>query len=119
VGGEPAEGGQLAEVGEIKVQVRRIDFDRIPPECMERLLPGDYLLVEVADTGCGMDKETRERMFEPFYSTKFAGRGLSLAAVLGIVENHKGAIWVESVPGRGSRIQLYLPVFQEAANGPD
>jgi signal transduction histidine kinase len=118
VSGETANGGEIASGGEIKIEVRRTDFDRIPPECMERLLPGDYLLVEVADTGCGMDTETRERMFEPFYSTKFAGRGLSLAAVLGIVENHKGAVRVESQLGRGSRIQLYLPVCQDAADGP-
>jgi signal transduction histidine kinase len=114
-----AAGGALAKSGEIRIRVRRIDFDQIPPECAERLIRGNYILVEVADTGCGMDKETRERMFEPFYSTKFAGRGLSLAAVLGIVENHKGAIRVESQLGRGSRMQLYLPVRQEAAaDGP-
>jgi signal transduction histidine kinase len=115
-GGEKIKGGAFAESGEIRIQVDRIDFDQIPPECAERLTPGDYLFVAVADTGCGMDKETRERMFEPFYSTKFAGRGLSLAAVLGIVEDHKGAIRVESRLGRGSRIQIYLPVRQEGAD---
>jgi signal transduction histidine kinase len=80
-------------------------------------MPGDHLHVEIIDTGCGMDQATRERMFEPFYSTKFAGRGLSLAAVYGVVENHRGAIGVESRPGHGTRLGLYLPVSQgEAAD---
>jgi signal transduction histidine kinase len=110
------EGGAM----EIRIRVHRIDFDRIAPETenLDRLTPGDHLQVEIMDTGCGMDKETRERMFEPFYSTKFAGRGLSLAAVHGIIENHRGVIDVESRPGHGTRLRLYIPVSQgEAADG--
>ncbi len=74
------------------------------------IMPGTYVCIEVADSGCGMDDETKQRIFEPFYTTKFSGRGLGMSAVLGIITAHKGALQLASQPGQGSTFKLYLPV---------
>ncbi len=71
--------------------------------------PGLYVVVEVADTGCGMDKETLVSIFDPFFTTKFTGRGLGLSAVMGIVRGHKGALKVYSEKNKGSIFKLLLP----------
>jgi PAS domain S-box-containing protein len=73
------------------------------------LTPGEYVFLEVADSGSGMDAETAERIFEPFFTTKFTGRGLGLAAVLGIMRGHRGAIQVNSVVGEGTTFRLLFP----------
>jgi PAS domain S-box-containing protein len=76
---------------------------------------GVYVFLEVSDTGEGMSPETQARIFEPFFSTKFTGRGLGLAAVLGIVRGHKGALKVYSEVGRGSSFKFLLPAVDGAA----
>jgi PAS domain S-box-containing protein len=77
-----------------------------------QLRPGSYVELEVLDTGCGMSEETKKRIFDPFFSTKFMGRGLGLAAVQGFVRSSGGGVQVESEPGRGTRFRIFLPAMQ-------
>ncbi|MFO0571564.1 MAG: PAS domain S-box protein [Polyangiaceae bacterium] len=81
----------------------------------DELDAGSYVLLEVSDTGVGMDAKTRARVFDPFYSTKATGRGLGLAATLGIVRSHMGALNLQSSPGKGTTFSVYLPASTESA----
>jgi two-component system, cell cycle sensor histidine kinase and response regulator CckA len=74
-----------------------------------QLEEGTYAYVEVQDSGIGMSAETMQRIFDPFFSTKFTGRGLGLAATLGIVRGHRGTIRVTSIPGEGTTFRVLLP----------
>ncbi len=79
------------------------------------LLPGQYVGLTIADNGPGMDEATLARAFTPFFSTKFTGRGLGLAAVHGIVRSHDAALQAESAPGRGATFRIWFPVAAPAA----
>jgi PAS domain S-box-containing protein len=74
---------------------------------------GSYACLEVSDTGCGMDLETQKRIFEPFYTTKFTGRGLGMSAILGIIKSHDGALQLVSNPGIGTTFKIFLPLASE------
>ncbi len=80
----------------------------------ERCAPGTFATLDVTDTGRGMDADTLARVFDPFFTTKFTGRGLGMAAVLGIVRRHGGAIRLRSRPGAGTEVRVLLPCARSA-----
>jgi PAS domain S-box-containing protein len=105
IGGEP--GNILITTGEQECDSKLLQQSRLekkPP-------PGRYVSIDVTDSGCGMDKETQQRIFEPFYTTKFTGRGLGMSSVMGIIKSHNGAILLYSEPGSGSTFKVLLPVI--------
>jgi len=98
--------------GEIIVSTHREHLDAKAIDKLHfnpEMAAGPYVAFVVEDNGCGMSPDVLNRMFEPFFSTKFTGRGLGLAAVLGIVRGHRGGMLVESSPNQGTRFKLLLP----------
>ena len=104
----------------LRTGVRWCDRESLESPYLDyELEEGVYAFVEVRDTGIGMTPETMERIFDPFFSTKFTGRGLGLAATLGIVRGHRGTITVDSTPGEGTAIRVFLPVAPPPASRTD
>ena len=97
--------------GSIDVDLKAVDIDAVQSQQRPGMQPGQYVLLKVQDTGKGMDAETLQHIFEPFYTKKFPGRGLGMAAVYGIVKNHGGWIGVDSEPDRGTTVQIYFPLW--------
>lgn len=98
--------------GTIKVSTgaMEVDGDFLSQTILEEKLPaGAYVYIEVGDTGCGISEEMQLKIFDPFFSTKFVGRGLGLAAVLGIVRSHHGVIKLDSKPDKGTNIKILFP----------
>ncbi|MCE5335073.1 MAG: PAS domain S-box protein [Desulfobacteraceae bacterium] len=110
--------GEEAGIIKVSTGVMFCNRDKLSETYLnENLKEGRYVYLEVADNGCGMSFETRTRLFDPFYTTKFTGRGLGLAAVLGIVRGHNGAIQVHSEPGKGTSFRVFFPASGAEAQG--
>ena len=107
--------------GSIDLSAGVLDGHRLSPAKLwphEPLQPHPYLYIEVADTGSGMPPDVLEKIFDPFFTTKFVGRGLGLSAVLGIVRGHKGAIQVDSIPGKGTTFRAFFPACLSSSSAP-
>ncbi len=110
VNAEEASAGRTPQI-RVKCRVTPLGADQLTSFVSREPRPaGGYVVLEVSDQGHGMDAAVRDRLFEPFFSTKGMGRGLGLAFVLGIVEAHRGAIQVISAPGVGTTVTVALPV---------
>lgn len=96
--------------GKIVVAIRRASAADAPPgHWSDDLAPGSYIAITVTDNGDGMSGPHRDRVFDPFYSARFLGRGLGLSAAAGITRQHGGAVLIDSTPGSGTMVSLYLP----------
>jgi signal transduction histidine kinase len=99
----------IPDKGRIKISTRSMTLNEQNAADRPGIAPGDYACLCVEDDGQGMDEATRRRIFEPFFSTKFAGRGLSMAAAHGLIRHQGGFITVSSEINRGTRVEIYLP----------
>jgi PAS domain S-box-containing protein len=106
----------MPEGGKLVIETQNITLDQEFCKRYAEVNPGDYVLLSMDDTGHGMEKETLEHIFDPFYTTKEVGKGtgLGLAIVYGIVKNHEGYVMCYSRPGSGTSFRIYLPSLEAA-----
>jgi two-component system, cell cycle sensor histidine kinase and response regulator CckA len=97
--------------GQVSLQTRNLELTEPTQDRTARLVPGNYVVIEISDNGAGIEPGVLPRIFEPFFTTKNPNvhRGLGLAWVYGIITNHGGAVAVSSLPGSGTSVRLYLP----------
>ncbi len=109
----------MPEGGLLLFETRNLDLTAETCKIYPRLTPGPYVVLQVSDTGHGMDAETMERIFEPFFTTKEpeSGTGLGLSMVYGIVTSHRGHITCYSHPGKGTTFKAYFPVYRPERQG--
>jgi PAS domain S-box-containing protein len=102
----------------IRTSVTKADTTSLEPmhPAAPEVTEGNFVVLEVADTGCGMTPETQAKILDPFFTTKFVGRGLGLAAVLGVVRAHSGTLQIQSEQGKGSTFRILLPLSKSAAD---
>ena len=109
----------IEKKGCIRITCRNMMITDKTVEDFHGLTPGNYVNLTISDDGKGMDEETRTRIFEPFFTTNFLGRGLGMAAAYGIIKNHDGWISVDSEPGYGTIVKIYLPATQTQVQEPE
>jgi signal transduction histidine kinase/HAMP domain-containing protein len=102
----------IEDEGIIKITAGSKDIDEDFIKEHPDLKPGPHVCLTVEDDGKGMDEKTTKRIFEPFFTTKFQGRGMGMAATYGIIQSHDGAITVDSEPGKGTVVRIYLPAIE-------
>ncbi|MFW6115066.1 MAG: two-component system sensor histidine kinase NtrB [Thermodesulfobacteriota bacterium] len=103
----------MKDSGSIRIKIRNQELDKQITQTHNGLPAGPYVCLMVEDDGKGMDEETKKRIFEPFFTTKLRGRGLGMAAVYGIVKNHRGWIEVDSELSKGTIVRIFLPALGE------
>jgi two-component system, cell cycle sensor histidine kinase and response regulator CckA len=110
----------IKEDGIVEFSLQNVDCVKGGPALDERLKPGEYVMLQVSDTGCGISPDVRDRIFDPYFTTKGAGEGtgMGLAVVYGIVQAHGGVIQVESAPGNGTTFKIFLPAIPDAPSAP-
>jgi CheY-like chemotaxis protein len=115
--------GERFPAGTLTVEMANAELDEggAGRPAVERVVPGQYVMLAISDTGSGMTPEVKRQVFEPYFTTKEpgSGTGLGLATVLGIVKQHRGYVFCDSEPGQGSTFRVYLPSAGDEEGGSD